>query len=137
MTHAPDEEKLAWEVTRATKLSAVPFPCTLKQLAVLADRASLFVGSDTGPLHIAAARGTPIVGLYGPTVSARNGPFNPEDTVVQDANIQSTPYYRRRIYNERYLDISVEEVERAIEKRLQIIAGASRHGELGRAGYAH
>jgi ADP-heptose:LPS heptosyltransferase len=38
-------------------------------------RASVLVAADTGPLHLAAAVGTPCVGLYGPTRAERNGPY--------------------------------------------------------------
>src|SRR5205085_12505815 len=44
-------------------------------LAAVARRASVMVAGDTGPLHLAAAVGTPCVGLYGPTSAARNGPY--------------------------------------------------------------
>ena len=44
--------------------------------------AALVVSGDTGPLHLAAALGTPVVGLYGPSDPARNGPWSPADEVV-------------------------------------------------------
>jgi len=51
-------------------------------LAVLR-RASVVVAADTGPLHLAAAIGTPCVGLYGPTRAERNGPYGAGHRVVQ------------------------------------------------------
>ena len=36
----------------------------------------MFIGGDTGPLHLACALGVPVVGIYGPTDPARNGPFH-------------------------------------------------------------
>lgn len=48
---------------------------TLKQLAYLIRRSKAFVGGDTGPMHLAAATGAPVVALYGPTDTNRNGPF--------------------------------------------------------------
>ncbi|SEO72850.1 glycosyltransferase family 9 protein [Propionispora vibrioides] len=48
---------------------------TLKQLAYLIRRSQAFVGGDTGPMHLAAATGAPVVALYGPTDANRNGPF--------------------------------------------------------------
>jgi ADP-heptose:LPS heptosyltransferase len=47
----------------------------LAELRALVGRARLFVGGDTGPLHVAATTATPIVGLYGPTLSARSAPW--------------------------------------------------------------
>jgi lipopolysaccharide heptosyltransferase II len=47
----------------------------LAELRALVGRARLFVGGDTGPLHVAATTATPIVGLYGPTLSARSVPW--------------------------------------------------------------
>jgi lipopolysaccharide heptosyltransferase I len=50
-------------------------PTNLRELAALLSDATLVVGGDTGPLHLAAALGTPVVGLYGPTDPRRNGPY--------------------------------------------------------------
>ena len=47
----------------------------LPQLRALIARSRLFLGGDTGPLHIAATTGTPVVGLYGPTLPARSAPW--------------------------------------------------------------
>ena len=50
-------------------------PTTLRELARLLRNARLVIAGDTGPLHLAAALQTPVVGLYGPTSPARNGPY--------------------------------------------------------------
>jgi ADP-heptose:LPS heptosyltransferase len=47
----------------------------LPELRALLGRAALFIGGDTGPLHVAATTPVPIVGLYGPTLSARSRPW--------------------------------------------------------------
>lgn len=49
----------------------------LQELRALIERSRLFVGGDTGPLHVAAATRTPVVGIYGPTLSARSAPWRP------------------------------------------------------------
>jgi heptosyltransferase-1 len=61
-------------------------PTSLRELTPLARRAQLMIAGDTGPLHIAAAVGTPCLGLYGPTSGARNGPYGPGHRVLQSAD---------------------------------------------------
>jgi lipopolysaccharide heptosyltransferase II len=48
---------------------------SLAELRALVDRAALFIGGDSGPMHIAATSPVPIVGLYGPTLPARSAPW--------------------------------------------------------------
>jgi lipopolysaccharide heptosyltransferase II len=47
----------------------------LAELRALVGRSRLFIGGDTGPLHVAATTNTPIVGIYGPTLVARSSPW--------------------------------------------------------------
>jgi heptosyltransferase-1 len=61
--------------TVAGAAAAVAPQTTLQDLAALCRMARLFVSSDTGPLHLAAAVGTPCVGLFGPVPATRNGPY--------------------------------------------------------------
>ena len=56
---------------------------TLAQFVALARRARLFIGGDTGPMHIAAAVGTPVVALFGPTDPARSGPWGTGHRVIR------------------------------------------------------
>jgi heptosyltransferase-1 len=56
---------------------------TLVELTALARRAHLLIAGDTGPLHLAAAVGTPCVGLFGPTSGVRNGPYGAGHRVLQ------------------------------------------------------
>jgi heptosyltransferase I len=66
----PGEEDLA----RAIRGRIAP-PTNLRELAYALQHAEIVVGGDTGPLHLAAALGTKVVGLYGPTDFRRNGPY--------------------------------------------------------------
>jgi lipopolysaccharide heptosyltransferase I len=66
----PGEEKLA----RSISENVAP-PTNLRELAGLLKNARIVIGGDTGPLHLAAALGTKVVGLYGPTDPRRNGPY--------------------------------------------------------------
>jgi heptosyltransferase-1 len=64
--------------------AAVLAPDTsLQDLGELCRRARLMISSDTGPLHLAAAVGTPCVGLFGPVPAARNGPYGPQHVCVE------------------------------------------------------
>ena len=47
----------------------------LAELRALVTRSRLFIGGDTGPLHIAATTATPVVGIYGPTLPVRSAPW--------------------------------------------------------------
>jgi heptosyltransferase-1 len=79
------ERTLAERVVAAAPGDAATLaPATdLREMASLARRCRLFLSADTGPLHIAAAAGVPCVGLFGPTLATRNGPYGPQHTTVQ------------------------------------------------------
>lgn len=57
---------------------------TLTQLISLLRHTDLVIAGDTGPLHLAAALGRPVVALFGPTDPARNGPFGTHARVLRD-----------------------------------------------------
>lgn len=122
------EAELADAVVSASSGAAVRAPSTsLADLLALSRRARLMLSGDTGPLHLAAAMGTPIVGLYGPTWPERNGPWAPDDVVVSRAG-QCECHHKRHCQraatkvdgkNRMCInDISVDEVERAVDARL-------------------
>jgi lipopolysaccharide heptosyltransferase I len=81
------EALVAWgpgEHDLAKSIGADVAPQTsLRELAFLLKNAKVVVGGDTGPLHLAAALGTPVVGIYGPTNPLRNGPYGQLDRVVE------------------------------------------------------
>ncbi len=79
----PGERALAERVVDAAAGAAAPAPATtVGRLVALARAAAVVVSGDTGPLHVAAAVGTPTVGIYGPSDPRRNGPWSPGDVVV-------------------------------------------------------
>jgi len=75
LSWGPGEEGTARAVIAGAPGAVLAPPTDLDALLALLRRASVVVAADTGPLHIAAALGTPCVGLYGPTSPARNGPY--------------------------------------------------------------
>jgi lipopolysaccharide heptosyltransferase I len=68
---------------------------TLPQLVALLRRASLVIANDSGPMHIAAALGRPLVAMFGPTNPHRTGPWRRDDSVVR-VDIPCSPCYSRR-----------------------------------------
>ena len=63
----------------------------LAELRALVERSRLFVGGDTGPLHIAATTATPIVGIYGPTESVRSAPWRDPRVPTESVEIAGLP----------------------------------------------
>jgi heptosyltransferase-1 len=92
----PGEEALAGEVIAAAGGAAVLAPPTgVPDILALARDAVLMVSGDTGPLHLAAAAGTPIVSVFGPTDPARNGPIAADDIAVSRHEACGCHYERR------------------------------------------
>ncbi len=92
------------------------FASTLTQFIALARRARLAVGGDTGPLHLAAAVGTPVVAIYGPTDPARNGPFAADDIAL--ASGEPTDHTRRLRRPSYIQGVEAEAVREAIRRRV-------------------
>jgi ADP-heptose:LPS heptosyltransferase len=63
----------------------------LAELRSLVERSRLFVGGDTGPLHIAATTRTPIVGIYGPTLPARSAPWRARTLATEAVEVNGLP----------------------------------------------
>jgi len=72
----PGEEDMARDLAGSMEYDSFISPETnVLELAVLASKSDIVISSDTGPLHIAVAVGTPTVAIFGPTSPARNGPY--------------------------------------------------------------
>jgi heptosyltransferase-1 len=71
----PGEERLVDEIAGSSNGAAEPLQSSIAELIAITRRASLVIGGDTGPVHLASALGRPVVGIFGPTDPARNGPF--------------------------------------------------------------
>ena len=69
------------ELAEATGARVAP-PTSLRELAFILRQARVVIGGDTGPLHLAAALGTKVIGLYGPTDPRRNGPYGQLDHCI-------------------------------------------------------
>jgi lipopolysaccharide heptosyltransferase I len=114
------ESSLADRVVAASQGAARRAPeTTLGDLLAASQGAALMVSGDTGPVHLAAAVSTPIVGLYGPTWPERNGPWDAADEVVSRA-MTCECHHKRECQTGRMCinEISVDDVFAAVERRL-------------------
>jgi lipopolysaccharide heptosyltransferase I len=112
----PAEEELGRAVINSGGAAKpVVLSPSLHELAALLGRAKVVVGADTGPLHLAAALGAPVVALFGPTDPVRNGPI-PKGIALRNAGEQDTTYNRGDSYSPSMLSLSVEQVMTAVER---------------------
>jgi len=118
INYGPGEEELAVAVETAGEGAARKISCSISELIALTRRARLFIGGDTGPMHLAAALKIPVVAIFGPTNPARNGPFGTRSTVLRSAS-SMTDHTRRREPEQGLLEITVGEVVAATRKLLQ------------------
>lgn len=120
----PGEEKLLSEFEAQARVTKpVHLTLTLRQLVALLKRAKVLVSGDTGPLHLAAALGTPVVGLYGPTDPVRNGPYGPRAVVLHHREKATITYKHEEETSPALLAITVEEVAAAVRRVLEMSRG--------------
>ena len=118
----PGEEDLARAVVAASDGAAsLAPPTSLGELLAVVGAAGLVVSGDTGPLHLAAALGTPIVGVYGPTDPARNGPWSPDDVTIS-RHAACACHHQRRCTAAAWClgELGVDEVSAAVDRRLEV-----------------
>jgi heptosyltransferase-2 len=86
----PSEREIAAAVSGGTRpaLPILGLDLDPVELAALLARARVVVANDSGPMHLAAAVGTPVVGLFGPTDPARTGPAGRKTRVVQRSSMR-------------------------------------------------
>lgn len=120
VTWGPGEQARAAAVVAASSGYAVASPPTaLHDVLALARAARLCVSGDTGPLHLAASVGTPIVALFGPTRPERNGPWRADDVSVSRAAECVCFHKRQCLRGAPCIDrIGVDEVLEACTRRL-------------------
>jgi heptosyltransferase-1 len=121
----PGEEELGEEVTGASGGLAKALTPTITELIALTRGAKLFVGGDTGPLHLAAALRVPVVAIFGPTDPARNGPYGMRSVVLRSPTSPTT-HARNPKPDEGMLEIGVDAVVNAA--RGLLAEGTAAHG---------
>ncbi|MDX1762942.1 MAG: lipopolysaccharide heptosyltransferase I [bacterium] len=111
---APSEAAYVEELVSLSreKLGNLAGATSLMELAALLQRADLMITCDSGPMHLAAAVGTPVVALFGPTDPVRTGPYGSGHHVITKG-VDCAPCMKRSCSKERrecMAAISVDEV---------------------------
>lgn len=95
-------EEQAWadQIVRESNGGALKAPATnLLQLSSILRRSAMFIGSDTGPMHLASAVGTPCIAMFGPTLPEEVGPYGPGHIKLQEKYQSGSARQRRAADN--------------------------------------
>jgi heptosyltransferase-1 len=104
------DDAVAERVVAASEGAVRMVVCNVAGLISLMSRTDLLVGGDTGPTHLAAAMGVPLVALFGPTSPERNGPWGPGAMRVLRDAASVTTYKRTAEPDTGLMNLSVESV---------------------------
>lgn len=113
----PGEDKLATVIEKAAPESVRSFAGPVGDLIALTRRARLFIGGDSGPLHLAAALAVPVVAIFGPTDPLRNGPYGTKQIVLRNPASKTSLSHTSRP-DPGLLGIRSEEVICAVRRML-------------------
>ena len=115
------EDKIVDRITNSMIEKAMIAKTSIKELAALARRCKLFVGNDTGPVHVAAASGTPVIILFGPADPECSRPWG-KDHIVIKKDLPCSPCSRTVCKELKCMEsITVEDVFQAVQGQLKRI----------------
>jgi heptosyltransferase-1 len=114
---ASTEDDEGRRVVESSGGAATLVACSVTQMIALVRRAAVVIAGDTGPLHLAAALERPVVGLYGPTDPARNGPYGTASRVLRHASSKND-HSRHQEIETGLMQITAEEV---VDAALQLL----------------
>jgi lipopolysaccharide heptosyltransferase I len=113
---SPADAPLAQTIQGAINLAG---RTTLPQTIALLERAALVIANDSGPMHIAAALGRPLVALYGPTSPLLTGPYERMDAVVR-LDLPCSPCYARTCSHQSCLKwLEIEQVLQRAKEQME------------------
>ncbi|MBW2092312.1 MAG: glycosyltransferase family 9 protein, partial [Deltaproteobacteria bacterium] len=120
LTGGPQDKALCREIAQQDLGTLdVTGKTSLKVLLEIFRSADLVVCPDTGPMHLAAGTGTPVVALFGPTAPWRTGPYGPDHLVLR-RELECSPCFRRKCPEPRCMaDLSVDQVFDAVRSKLE------------------
>ena len=122
----PREDELAQIAERASGGTARALSFSVGELVALTRRARLFIGGDSGPMHVAAALRVPVVALFGPTDPGRNGPFRTKSIVLRNSASRTSLSHRTEP-DPGLLAITPDEVLAAANKLLEVPSPGTSH----------
>jgi heptosyltransferase-1 len=117
------DDEVAMKVVEASAGAARVVVCDVAGLVAMLRRTDLFVGGDTGPMHLAAALAVPVVALFGPTDPARNGPWGVGAKVVLRDAEAVTSYKKSKEVDAGLARLTVERVMEAVKVVVEGIPG--------------
>jgi len=112
-TGSPDDRAVISRILSMMRKDALNWAgeTTLKELAALAALSDLFITTDTGPMHLAAAAGARVLALFGPTAPWRTGPYGRSHRVVRKGTECSPCFKKECAFRVRCMEaITVEDV---------------------------
>lgn len=96
---------------------------SLKELAALYERVNVLITTDTGPMHLAAAAGTPVVALFGPTAPWRTGPFGEGHKILR-AEVACSPCLKRHCDREHACMAQIT-MDQVVQATLALLKGGN------------
>jgi heptosyltransferase I len=134
LNYGPGEEDLFERVNAASNGIVRATQASVTGLIALTRAAKLFIGGDTGPLHLAAALEVPVVAIFGPTDPERNGPYGTRSVVLRSPR-SATTHARQAQADQAMLEIGVDAVMHAAR---ELLAGnVDRHERPPHTGATH
>ena len=119
--YGPGEDEIVERVLSLMKEKTIIARTGIKELAALSRRCKLFVSNDTGPMHVAAASGVPVIALFGPADPKRSRPWGKNHVVIRK-DLPCSPCSRRVCKQLTCMkSISVEDVLKAVREQLRRI----------------
>ena len=122
----PGEHEIVQKALSLMKEKAIVARTGIKELAAISRRCKLFIGNDTGPMHVAAASGTPVIALFGPADPQRSRPWGSEHVVIKE-DLSCSPCSKRICKELTCMkSITVEDVLQAVRLQLDRIEKPER-----------
>ncbi len=112
LTGSPTEIPLGEALVEVAKVEAINLigQTTLMQLGALIESCDLYLTCDSGPMHIAAAVGTPTIALFGPTSPTRHGPYGENHEVIEKS-VECRPCYKRKCMRKDLPHLCMTEID--------------------------